>query len=316
MRIIGQLVDALTGAHLWADRFDDTLQNVFDLQDSVTASVVGAIAPKIEQAEIERAKRKPTEKLEAYDYYLRGISVGYERTRQTNEEALRLLNKAIELDPDFALAYARAAQCYAFRKVNGWMVDREHEVGEAARLARRAVDVGKDEALALSIGGTVLAYVVGDLEDGAAFVDRALGLNPNLAAAWASDGWMKIYFGEHDTAIEREARAMRLSPLDPRLPFWQSNTALAHFFANRYDEAASWAERALREQPNYLAALGIAAASNALAGRPEKAQKLMERLRKLHPVLRMSNLADIVMPFRPEDFARLEDGLRKAGLPE
>ncbi len=116
VRITGQLVDALTGAHLWADRFDGTLENIFGLQDSVTAGVVGAIAPKLEQAEIERAKRKPTERLDAYDYYLRGISVVYGMTREINEEALRLFNKALELDPDFAIAYARAAHCYVFRK--------------------------------------------------------------------------------------------------------------------------------------------------------------------------------------------------------
>jgi tetratricopeptide (TPR) repeat protein len=293
------------------------LENIFDLQDNVTASVVGAIAPKIEQAEIERAKRKPTERLDAYDYYLRGISVLYGMTRETNEEALRLLNKALKLDPEFALAYARAAQCYGFRKVNRWTTDPQQEVTEAARLARRAVDLGRDEALALSLGGFVLAFVVGDLDDGAAFVDRALGLNPNLAIAWGFSGWMKICFSEHDTAIEHEARAMRLSPLDPRLFLWQLFTALAHFLAGRYDEAVSWVDAALREQPNYLAALRVAAASNALAGRLERAQKLMTRLRQLDPALRISDLADVMLPLRrPEDLARYKEGLRKAGLPE
>ncbi len=317
VRITGQLVDALTGAHLWADRFDGSLENIFDLQDTITASVVGAIAPKLEQAEIERAKRKPTERLDAYDYYLRGVSVLYGMTRETNEEALRLFNKALEFDPDFALAYARAAQCYSFRKVNGWMVDREQEVAEAARLARRAVDLGRDEALALSLGGLVLAYVVGDLDDGAAFVDRALSLNPNLATAWGFSGWMKICFGQQNTAIEHEARAMRLSPLDPFLWRWQYFTALAHFFEGRYDDAASWAEATLRALPNHLGALRTAAASNARAGRLEKAQKLMARLRQLDPALRISDLVDVMMPLcRPEDIAKYEEGLRKAGLPE
>jgi len=230
---------------------------------------------------------------------------------------LRLFDKAIELDPDFAVAYARAALCYLFRKQNGWMIDREQEVAEAARLARRAVDLGRDDAVALSIGGMVLAYVVGDLDDGAAFVDRALSLNPNWAAAWSYDGWMKMCFGEHDTAIEHAACAMRLSPLDPRLWAWQSNTALAHFYVGRYDEAAAWAEATLREQPNHLAALRAAAASNALAGRPERAQKLMARVCHLDPTLRLSNLADTMAPLRrPEDRDKWVEGLRKAGLPE
>src|SRR5262249_22202395 len=230
VRITGQLVDALTGAHLWADRFDGGLEDIFELQDSVTASVVGAIAPKIEQAEIERAKRKPTEKLDAYDYYLRGIPLFFGMTREINDAALRLFNKAIELDPDFALAYALAAFCYVFRKLNHWMTNPQQEVAEAARLARRAVELGRDDAEALPLAGLVLAYVVGDLDDGAAFVDRALGLNPNLAEAWGTSGWMKTCFGEHNTAIEHAARAMRLSPLDPRLWAWQYFTALAHFF--------------------------------------------------------------------------------------
>jgi len=316
VRITGQLVNASSGAHLWADRFDGGLEDIFDLQDRVTASVVGAIAPTLEKAEIERAKRKPTERLDAYDYYLRGLAVHYHRTRDANEEALRLFNKALEIDPDFALAYAWAAFCYVFRKLNRWMTDPQQEVAEAARLARRALELGRDEAVALSLGGFVLAYVISDLDDGAAFVDRALGLNPNLAIAWGLSGFMKICLGEHNTAIEHEARAMRLSPLDPFLWAWQHYTALAHYFEGRYDEASSWVEAPLREQLSFMPALRLAAASNALAGRPEQAQKFMARLRQLDPALRISNLADVMIPLRPEDFTKWEEGLRKAGLPE
>ena len=136
VRITGQLVDALTGAHLWADRFDGAPADIFDLQDEVTTSVVGAIAPKMEQAEIERARRKPTESLDAYDYFLRGIANDHEATRETNREALRLFYKAMELDPHFASAYGMAAWCFARRKGNGWMTNREQEVAEASRVAR------------------------------------------------------------------------------------------------------------------------------------------------------------------------------------
>jgi tetratricopeptide (TPR) repeat protein len=129
-------------------------------------------------------------------------------------------------------------------------------------------------------------------------------------------GWMKICLGEHNTAIEHEARAMRLSPLDPLLWAWQHFTALAHFFERRYDTAASWVEATARAQPSFLPALRFAAASNALGGRPEQAQKFMARLRQLDPALRISNLADVMIPLRPEDFSKLTEGLRKAGLPE
>ena len=157
VRITGQLIDATTGAHLWADRFEGTLDDIFELQDQVTASVVGAIAPQLERAEIERAKRKPTESLDAYDYYLRGMANLHQGTREAIDEALPLFYKAIELDPDFASAYAMAAWCHFWRKVNGWMTDRAQEIAEGARLARRAVELGKDDAVALTRGGHALA---------------------------------------------------------------------------------------------------------------------------------------------------------------
>jgi adenylate cyclase len=317
VRIAGQLIDAATSAHLWADRFDGGLEDIFDLQDQVTASVVGAIVPKLEEAEIERAKRKPTDSLDAYDYYLRGLAGINYLTREANDEALHLFKKAIDLDPGFALAYARAAHCFLYRKTNGWMMDRVTEIAEATRLAQRAVELGRDDAVALSFGGQVLAAVVGELDDGAAFVDRALSLNGNLANGWGVSGWMKICFGHPDVAIEHEVRAMRLSPLDPRLFAWQFHIAYAYLFTGRYDEAASWAVRSLRNQPNHLAPMRILAASNALAGRLDEAQKVMTRLRSLDPALRISNLEDVLPPFRrAEDRARLVEGLRKAGLPE
>ncbi|HKF71035.1 MAG TPA: adenylate/guanylate cyclase domain-containing protein, partial [Stellaceae bacterium] len=317
VRITGQLVDTLTGVHLWADRFEGAFENIFDLQDQVAASVVGAIAPKLEKAEIERAKRKPTESLDAYDYFLRGLPSFYSvANREVNAEALRLVNRAIELDPEFASAYGMAARVYVRRKASGWIIDPANEIAETARLAQRAVELGRDDAVALTASGSALAYVVRDLDTGVALIDRALALNPNLAEAWHFGGWVKIWLGEPDAAIERVARAMRLSPLDPLMPGMQSATANAHFIAGRYDEASSWAAMALREAPDLQPPLRVAAASNALAGRLEPAQKAVARLRQLHPALRVSNLRDVLGPYRPEDIARYEEAMRKAGLPE
>jgi adenylate cyclase len=317
VRIAGQLIDGSTGAHLWADRFEGALEDIFDLQDQVTASVVGVIAPRLEQAEIERAKRKPTESLDAYDYYLRGMASSYQETKEGTSEALRLFYRAIELDPGFAAAHGIAARCYVLRKTSGWVTDREQEIAETARLARRAVALGRDDAAALSAGGSSLAYVVGDLDDGVAFIDRALTLNPNMALAWHYSGWARIWLGEPDLAIEHLARAMRLSPLDPLIVAMQVAAAYAHFFAGRIDMASSWAGTALRDRPDYTTALRIVAASNALAGRMDQARKALARLRQLDPALRVSNLRDRAGPFRrPEDVARYEEGLRRAGLPE
>jgi len=317
VRITGQLIDASTGANLWADRFEGALDDIFDLQDQVTASVMGAIAPQLEQAEIERAKRKPTESLHAYDYYLRGMARYYLRTKEAINEALPLFYKAIELDPDFASAYGMAAWCHGWRKINGWMVDRVREIAETARLARQAAKLGQDDAVALSRGAHALAFVVGDLDAAATFVDRALLLNPNLAGAWYASGWVRVWLGETDMAIDHFARAMRLSPLDPHTIAMQAGTAFAHFLSGRYDEASSWAEKALWEQTNYLTTLLIGAASNALAGRAVEARKATARLRELDPTMCVTNIKNWAPPFRrPEHLARFEDGLRKAGLPE
>jgi TolB-like protein len=316
VRITGQLIDASSGAHLWADRFDGALDDIFDLQDRVTVSVVGAIALKLEQAEIERSKRKLTENLDAYDYYLRGNATVHRWTIEANKESLRLFLKAIELDTEFASAHAMAAWCYAQRKLNGWVSDRVYETAECERLARRAAELGKDDAIALCWAGGALVGCVGDLDGGAALIDRALLLNPNLAAGWFYLGLVRAFLGEPDMALEPLARAMRLSPLDPVLYGMQNTAALAHFIAGRDDEASSWAERAFQAQPKFVPALRNMAASHALAGRLEQARKALDRLRALDPALRVSNFKNQLTLRRPQDIARFEDGLRKAGLPD
>jgi tetratricopeptide (TPR) repeat protein len=316
VRIAGQLIDTSTGTHLWADRFEGSVEDIFELQDRVTESVVGAIAPRLEQAEIERAQRKPTERLDAYDYFLRGMAGVHLWNREANRDALSHFYRAIELDPQFASAYGMAARCYCQRKAGGWMADRMQEIAEARRLARRAVEFGRDDAVALYTAGFALAFVVGDLDDGAALIDQALTLNANLAWAWLFSGWTKVWQGEPEAAVERESHAMRLSPHDPHLFNMRSATAYAHFIAGRYAEAVSWAEMAIRERPNHSSALRILSASYAMAGRLEQARKTVAHLRELDPGLRISNL-DQMNPFRrPEDYASLAEGLRRAGLPE
>jgi TolB-like protein/class 3 adenylate cyclase len=316
VRITGQLIDTSTAAHLWADRFDGRPEDIFDLQDQVTASVVGAIAPKLEQAEIERARRKPTESLDAYDYYLRGMASFYRGTKDAISEALQLFHKAIALDPEFASAYGMAAWCYAQRKNNGWMTDRVQETAAIGRLARQAARLGKEDPTALYTGGFALAQVEGNLDAGAALIDRARALDPNLAAAWHLSAWTRINLREPEAAIEHLTQAMRLNPLDPLLFGMQNGMAAAHFLAGRYDEASSWAEKALREHPNYLPAIRMSAASLAFAGRLTEAQKTMARMRQVDPALRVADLKDLVPFRRPEDFARYVEGLRRAGLPD
>jgi TolB-like protein len=316
VRITGQLVDATTGEHHWADRFEGVLEDIFELQDQITASVVGAIVPQLERAETERTRHKPTESLDAYDYYLRGMARLHQGTRESAGQALALFQQAMAFDPDFAAAYAMAAWCHFWRRINGWMTDRQRETAEGARLARRAVDLDRGDALALTRGGHALAHLAGDMEGGVALLDRALVLNPNLAAAWFLGAYLRVWRGDTDGAIEYFTHAMRLSPLDPELYRMQAGMAVAHLFAGRFDIASSWAEKALRELPTFLMATAFAAASYALSSRISDAQRTMERLRQLDPTLRLADLKEWLPIQRPENLATLADGLRKAGLPE
>lgn len=315
VRITGQLIDAANGAHLWADRFDGALEDVFELQDEVTTSVIGAIAPKLEQAEIERARHKPTDKLAAYDYYLHGMANIYQGTKDANVEALQNFQRATEIDPNFATAHGMSAYCYVWRKANGWVADPDQETASAEAAARNAARLGLDDAIALAQAGFALAFVAANLDDGAALIDRALNLNPNLAAAWRFSGYVRVFLGDPELAIEHLQRAIRLSPLDPLIFIVQNGIVLAHFFAGRYEEALDWAQRALRQNPNYAAALIMAAVSGALVGRNEDRDKAVDRLRALDPQVRIANFANVWPLRRTEDLVAFDKGLRLTGLP-
>jgi TolB-like protein len=317
VRITGQLIDTSNGAHLWADRFDGALDDIFDLQDQVTSRVVGAIAPQLQQAEIERAKRKPTESLDAYDYYLRGIACTHRLSQKAVSEALGLFARAVELDGEYAAPYGAAALCYVMRKLSGWPIDRA-ALAETDRLAAKAAEFGRDDAVALAFAGLAVCYVIGDFERAIQLIDRARDLNPNLAIAWYASGTVRTFRGgEPEVAIDHVARAMRLSPFDPLMFGMQGMMALAHVCAGRYAEAADWADKSCLERPNVAATVRGAVVANALAGRQQEAERALARLLVLDPGLRVSGVRNRVGSFgRPEDLARYEEGLRKAGLPE
>jgi tetratricopeptide (TPR) repeat protein len=238
------------------------------------------------------------------------------KTRESTSDALRLFHKAFELDPGFASAYAMAAFCYSQRKAFGWVTNRSQDIAEAAPLARRALELTRDDALAISRVGLVLAYVVEDFDAGALFIERARVLNPNLSAVWHASGWLKVWTGEPETAIEHLERFVRISPLDPLLQSVRSAIAFAHVFAGRFTEAVPFAEKALADSPNSHQALRATALSCALAGRTEQAQKAIGRLLQVDPTFRVSKLLHLTPLQRPQDIARYQEGMRKAGLPE
>jgi TolB-like protein len=313
--ITAQLIDAATGAHLWAERFEGALDDIFELQERIAANVAGAVSPQLERAEIERAKRTPTTNLSAYDCYLRGMASLHLGNREAIGDALPLFARATELDPNFASAYAMAAWCHVWRKVNGWMTDPAGETAEGTRLARRAVELGRDDAVALTRSGHALLHLAGDIDGGIALLDRALVLNPNLASAWFLGGFALVWDGDSDGAIARFTHAMRLSPLDPEMYRMKAGMAAAHMLAGRYDVASSWAEQASTNLPSFLMVVCVIAASHALAGRMDQAQSTARRLRELNPELRVSNLGDYLVS-RPGHLETFKEGLRKAGLPE
>jgi adenylate cyclase len=316
VRITGQLIDSLTGANLWADRYDGKLEDVFDLQDHVTASVVGQLVTHVESAEAERAKRKPTDSLDAYDYLLRGRANVWKWSKAGTEEAQANFARAIELDEGFAIAHAFAAQMYTLRKQNRWMLDAATETAEAVRLARRAVELGTTDDLALCMGGFVLAYVGGELDLAAECIGRGLSLNPNLALGWSFSAWVHMYLGNHQQAIEHARQAERLSPRDPNILQVKMAMAFAQFFDGQYAQAGKLAERMSDEFPKFAPATRIMAASFALAGELALADRAAKKSLELDPTQRVSLLL-LQMPLRRvEDRNLWEQGLRRAGFPE
>jgi Predicted integral membrane protein len=317
VRISGQLVDAHSGAQLWADRVEGQLEDVFALQDRVATSVVTAIVPKVEQAELRRALSKPTENMHAYDYYLRGISLIDKMTSSQSDACMDFLRKAIELDPEFAMAYAKAALAHTRRMLHGWIKDPAGESSEAAHFARRALEMGRDDAVVLCTCGYVMA-LSGHLDQGMELVNRGLALNPNYSEGWTMSAWMNLSQGEHEKVLEQTAIAIRLSPLDSQLFKSECLNACALFLMGRNEEAAMWATRALGDSPDYISSIAITAGINAVLGRHEEARTEIEKIMRLYPGLRLSNARQVLFPVQrlEEDVQRYIEALRLAGLPE
>jgi len=314
VRVTGQFIEAESGRHLWADRFEGGMIDIFGLQDQLVTSVVGAIAPQLEKAEIERARPDTTSDLAAYDLYLRGLASWNRWSKEENAKALAFFKAAIAKDPEFATPYGLAASCHHFAKANGWAA--HFDAAEIARLVERAADIGVDDAVALCWAGHVHAYFFNDLDRALLLIDRALELDLNLAVAWQRSGWVRGYAGEPDAAIESLNKAIRLNPLDPRVFLTQSAMAFAHFIAGRDDEAARWAATALRVKPNWLPALRMALASNAMCGEATEAQRVLNAYLAIDPQASIAKICGYYPLRREGDRQRLIAGMRAAGLPD
>ncbi len=318
VRIAGQLIDTMTGAHIWADHIDGALDDIFELQDQVASSVAGAIEPRLRLSEIERATRKPTESLDAYDLYLRAVAQLDKWTEASIGEAVTLAKRALAIDPSYGPATAMIGWCRVSQRIQGWGPVSDAEVADAVLLARQAIEAGRDDPDALYMAGYTIAILGGEHSTAVAAIDRALVLNPNSAQAWGARGWVLILQNQPDPAIDALQRAARLSPLDPRAYIFTCGVAFAHMAARRYEKAVDWADRTLNAQPRYTIAMRVKLISLAHLGRTDEARDWLKRLLALWPGLTVAawraSYATAVFP--PELLALYVDGLRKAGLPE
>jgi adenylate cyclase len=316
VRITGQLIDVASGSHVWADRFEDDLSDIFGLQDRVTSSVVGAIFPNLELAEIGRARQK-LGSLAAYDYYLQSLAAFYRFTRKDHEQALSLLQKAIDLDPEFALALAiKSHWGCGVRKSSGWDDNPVQERQEAEHLARRSMELDRNDPRVLANVGITLAWGLLRCQEGSDLIDQALEIDPNYALAWSWGAVARVGLGDHEGAMRYCERALRLSPLDPRAFVAANAMASVHFLAGRYEEAIGWAAKAVRQHHGYPLAMQTTVASYALAGRMEDAKRACALYLQLHPKTRLSAIKERMLCVRDEDIQKYAAGLRLGGLPE
>jgi adenylate cyclase len=314
LRIIAQLIDATTASHLWSERYDGELADIFDLQDRGTEAIVGAIEPTITLSEIERAKRKRPDNLDAYDCVMRALPAVWSQDAETTAEGLRLVEQAMVLDPSYALPKALAAWCYAQRVTYMRTSHPAENKARAVKMAQEAASLDSHDPLVLTVLSVAYA-LVGQVDLGLTVIKNALALDPNSAWAWLRSGWLHNYARQPDTAIEHFHRAMRLSPLDPMR--FNALIGIAAAFADKglYDETVRWGEQALRERPDAVWFYRSLAAAYAHAGRLEDAKEAVAKLLEAFPGMTISE-AVAAAPNAPAVNERIAEGLRKAGLPE
>ncbi|MCA6119655.1 tetratricopeptide repeat protein [Bradyrhizobium sp. WSM 1738] len=313
VRITGQLIDAVTDAHIWADRFERDLTDVFALQDEVTIAVVSAIEPRLRQTEIAMAARRRPENLTAYDCYLRAMQQYYVASREGVAEALRLAHRALELDPRFGPVAALAGLCHMLSVIWGYAIDPQFERKEAVRLLRLALSVDDGDPDTLARASVISAFMVGDCESEIEMADRAVALNPNSYAAWYCRGWVYKIAGLPEEAIRSFERAIRMSPVDPLLHRSITGMGYAFIELGRFDEAIAAGKKALSQNPFFSTAYRCLASAFAHLGRDAEARKAAARLLETDPTFTISGY---IARGGQSNSKLLIEGLRRAGLPE
>ena len=318
VRTVVQLTDAAMGAHIWSHRFEDEVDNVFAMNDRLVAQAAALIAPALRSVEIERAQRKPTSSLTAFDLYLRALS-RYRTSLSENQEALRLLSAASRLDPSYAAAYGLAARCYQFQKFMGWVPPTHPGLDEGVRLARVASELGRNDSEALWMAGGAITQLAADIDHGQALIDRSLSLNPNSADAWSSSCVSRTYTGNLEQAIDHFQRSQRLNPLDQLHHVHWNMVGMAYFVAGRYEEAHAAADKTLNARPTYPQGLRLKVATCGLLNRIEEGGTYVQQLLAVHPECSVAWLRDFWEPLLHRTPGALDSyirGSRLSGLSE
>jgi TolB-like protein/class 3 adenylate cyclase len=313
LRITGQLIEGATGTHVWADKFEGPLEDVFDLQDQLTASIVGAIEPSLRRAEIQRARLKRTESLGAYDLYLRALPHAFANTSADNDQALALLGQALKVDPEYASAHAYSAWVFEQRFLRGGFSPDDREA--AQRHAHLALTLGAEDAQALAIGAFVLGNTTHDYDAAIMTLDRALKINPNSALAWGFSSLVHMFSERFERAGDDATRALRLSPFDPLNYHPYLALSWSCFFTGRLSEAATYAALAVEANPGFSVLHASVVAAQAELGRSDAAQEAATRLLEVAPEWTISGFVRMAV-MRPASMEKLASALRKTGLPE
>jgi adenylate cyclase len=316
VRITGQLIDTASGAHIWADRFDGALDDIFELQDQVASNVACAIEPKLRQSEIDRASRKPTANLTAYDLYLRALAQSYRYTEEGLAEAVVLARQALAIDPSYEPAAALVGSCRTQQWTQRWGALSDQDIGEACRLARQALEAERDDAETISLAARTVFFLAGEAAMAAAALDRALALNPNAAHAWLIRGRIHASRNQPEAAIEAIERARRLSPFDPHAFSYAFSIAIAHLAARRFEQAIEWADRALHDRPRLAPAMLVKVAGHAHLGHLDAARAELGRMLAINPKLTIAGFRQYLHFMASEVLELYIAGLRLAGLPE
>jgi len=314
VRITGQLIEAANGNHVWADKFEGSLDDVFELQDRITETVVAAIEPSLQGAEIRRSSTKPTGRLDAYDLYLRALSHRHALTRESLDEAIRLLERAIVLDPDYAFAKALAASTHTVRGIQSWAT--AEDIVRGQQLAHEALISSQDDPTTIALAAHAMAWLGREYDIALAAMDRAIRLNPNSAQILMLSGHLRTWVSDADSAVDHLSRAIRLNPVDPEIGYSLGGLANALLIKGDYDKALEVARRTARETPRWMGAWRSLVVASVKTERLQEAQEVVRHMLLLAPNHSISQ-SRRALRFRDERVCdMIVDALRKAGLPE